>query len=78
MDLNPNHSNIEFDQGLVDNDVQSTLDISNDAFHTAGLDAPAAEWNFLAGFSVEDSDSEDYGDALAIEHYELSYSEVLP
>ena len=82
MDTNANNSSVEYDQGLVDDDAQSisNTSISSHGSYAVGLDVPdiTGNWGFLAPFSVEDSDSEDYGDALATEDYELPYTDNLP
>ena len=74
-----NNSFNEFDQGLIDDNVQLTSAVPNGgaSYAAAILDPFAAGWDLLADVPDKNLDSKDYGDVLAIEDYKLPYTDVI-
>ena len=81
IDTNANNSSVEFDQSFVDDNAQSisNTSISSHGFYAVGLNVSdiIGNWDFLALFSVKNSNSKDYEDALATENYKLFYTDNL-
>lgn len=76
VQLELNNPDVEFDRTLVDGESQATSSIIGGELYAAQIDTSASGWNSFTSLSVEDTDPEDYGDALVIEDYGLPYADV--